>query len=90
MSKSDLAARLIFHCRREAIEAHLTIVFTVLAIARDLQASTDWSIKKIIQTLEPLRHVTISGHQIEAEPTISTEAAELLNALGRQTCATQD
>lgn len=87
MSKSDLAARLIFHCRREAIEAHLTIV---LAIARDLQASTGWSIKKIIQTLEPLRHVTISGHQIEAEPTISTEAAELLNALGRQTCATQD
>ena len=40
MSKSDLAARLIFHCRREAIEAHLTIVFTVLAIAQDLQAST--------------------------------------------------
>ncbi len=37
MSKTDLAARPMFHHTREAIEAHLTIVFAALAIARHLQ-----------------------------------------------------
>ena len=55
MSKSDLAARPIFHRTREAIEAHLTIVLTALAIARDLQTRSGASLKKIITTLQPLR-----------------------------------
>jgi len=37
MSKSDLAARPMFHRTRDAIEAHLTIVFTALAVAREVQ-----------------------------------------------------
>ena len=84
MSKSDLAARPIFHHTRQAIEAHLTIVFAALAIARDLQARSGQSLKKIITTLRPLRHVTINinGHQLDAEPTITTETRELLEALG--------
>ena len=36
MSKSDLRARPIFHHTRDAIEAHLTIVFAALAVARYL------------------------------------------------------
>ncbi len=32
-SKTDLQARPMFHRQRDAIEAHLTIVFTVLGIA---------------------------------------------------------
>ena len=81
MSKTDLAARPIFHRTRDAIEAHLTIVFTALAIARDLQARTGWSIKKIIHALRPLRQVTITlaGQQIQAEPTIPTDIAHMLN-----------
>ena len=84
MSKTDLRARPIFHHTRDAIEAHLTIVFTALAIARDLQARTGWSIKRIIQTLQPLRHVTITinGHPIEAQPAISDNTREILNTLG--------
>ena len=84
MSKTDLAARPIFHHTRDAIEAHLTIVFTALAIARDLQARTGWSIKRIIQTLQPLRHVTITinGHPIEAQPAIPDNTREILNDLG--------
>jgi len=39
MSKTDLAAKPIFHHAREAIEAHLTIVFAALALARDLHES---------------------------------------------------
>ncbi|WP_349306972.1 hypothetical protein [Rhodococcus sp. USK13] len=34
MSKTDLRARPMFHHTREANEAHLTIVFTALAVAR--------------------------------------------------------
>ncbi|MEA5053747.1 MAG: IS1634 family transposase, partial [Propionicimonas sp.] len=66
-----------------AIEAHLTIVFTALAIARDLQARTGWSIKRIIQTLQPLRHVTITINGLsEAQPAIPDNTREILNDLG--------
>lgn len=84
MSKTDLAARPIFHHTRDAIEAHLTIVFTALAIAHDLQTRSQTSLKRIIQTLRPLRHVTIAiaDHQLEAEPTIPHNATQILNALG--------
>lgn len=84
MSKTDLAARPIFHHTRDAIEAHLTIVFAALAIARDLQERSGVSLKKIIQTLRPLRHVTIriGDQHLEAEPTIPNNIAELLTTLG--------
>ena len=38
MAKSDLAARPVFHRLRNSIDAHLTIVFAALAIARDVRA----------------------------------------------------
>ena len=84
MSKTDLAARPIFHRTRDAIEAHLTIVFTALAIARDLQARTGWSIKKIIQALRPLQHVTVRlGDQLlHAEPALPDKTSEMLRSLG--------
>ena len=72
MSKTDLAARPIFHHTREAIEAHLTIVFAALAIARHLQDATGTSIKKIVQTLRPIQQITvrIAGHEhLAADPT---------------------
>ncbi|OMH22915.1 IS1634 family transposase, partial [Tersicoccus phoenicis] len=46
MSKTDLRARPMFHHTRDAIEAHLTIVFTGLAVARMMQAATGLSLKK--------------------------------------------
>src|SRR5450759_2858832 len=55
MAKSDLRARPIFHHDRDAIEAHLTVVFAALAVARELQAATGVSLKKLVQTLRPLR-----------------------------------
>ena len=84
MSKTDLAARPIFHRTRDAIEAHLTIVFTALAIARDLQARTGWSIKKIIQALRPLQHITVRlGDQLlHAEPALPDKTSEMLRRLG--------
>ncbi|WP_166354302.1 IS1634 family transposase [Phytoactinopolyspora limicola] len=84
MSKSDLRARPIFHRVRDAIEAHLTIVFTALAIARYMQSATGLSLNKIIQTLRPLRDVTINinGHKITATPQTSDTATHILTALG--------
>ena len=83
MSKTDLAARPIFHHTREAIEAHLTIVFAALAIARDLQNRTGVSIKKIVKTLRPLQQITvrIAGHDHVATDPIPAEAAAILSGL---------
>ena len=51
MSKHDLRARPIFHHQAEAIEAHLTIVFAALAVARCLQTTTGLSIKPDLDLL---------------------------------------
>ena len=76
MAKSDLAARPMFHRIRDSIEAHLTIVFAALAVSREAQARTGVSIKKIIQTLRPMRTATISlgNQQITAPPRIPDHA----------------
>ena len=83
MAKSDLRARPVFHHLKDSIEAHLSIVFAALAISRYLQDQTGVSIRKLVRTLRPLRSVTIEvdGHAITAEPTITAEAAEILNSL---------
>ena len=83
MSKTDLRARPIFSHSREAIEAHLTIVFAALAISRYLQQRTGSSIRHIVRTLRPLQHVTINiaGQPVIAEPQIPAEAQRLLDAL---------
>ena len=83
MAKSDLRARPVFHHDRDAIEAHLTLVFAALAVARDLQAATGVSLKKLIQTLRPLRTVTIDldGHTITAKPQLNQDAEQILAKL---------
>jgi transposase len=79
MSKTDLRARPMFHHKRESIEAHLTIVFTALALARHLQQRTGVSIKKLVHTLRPLREVTVSvaGQSLTAQPQVPADVQEL-------------
>lgn len=83
MAKSDLAARPVFHRIRDSIEAHLTVVFAALAVSREAQARTGVSIKKIVQTLRPLRTATISlgNRQITAPPRIPGHAQAILDDL---------
>ncbi len=83
MSKTDLAARPMFHHTREAIEAHLTIVFAAPAIARYLQNATAMSIKKIITTLRPIQQITvrIAGHEHAAADPITPTAQAIITAL---------
>lgn len=83
MAKTDLRARPMFHHEADSIHAHLTIVFTALAISRHLQEATGYSIRKIIRTLRPLRDVTISigGNEITATTPPSPHAADILVAI---------
>jgi hypothetical protein len=85
MTKSDLAARPVFHRLRDSIEAHLTVVFAALAVSRESQARTGQSINKIVKTLRPLRTATITlGHQqITAEPRIPAAAQQILDDLAQ-------
>ncbi|WP_344912590.1 IS1634 family transposase, partial [Yimella lutea] len=59
MSKTDLRARPMFARTRDAIEAHLTIVFTALAVSREVQARTGLSLRRVLRALKPLRSATI-------------------------------
>ncbi|MBV9922413.1 MAG: IS1634 family transposase, partial [Pseudonocardia sp.] len=83
MSKSDLRARPIFHHQREAIEAHLTVVFAALAISRYLQDTTGVSITKLVRTLRTVRSATvrINGTEITLDPDIPDAAHHILSRL---------
>jgi|SRR5271155_352203 len=83
MSKSDLRARPIFHHKREAIEAHLTIVFAALAIGIVITNRTGLSVKRFIRLLRPIRSgtVTINGKEYTAEAEISPETKKLMHKL---------
>ena len=84
MTKSDLAARPVFHRLEDSLQAHLTIVFAALAVSREAQARAGLSINKILKVLRPLRSatVTIGAQQVTAQPRIPAEARTLLNDLG--------
>lgn len=83
MSKTDLRARPIFHRKRDAIEAHLTLVFTSLAVSRFMQEATGASLKKIITTLRPLREFTgrVGGQDITFDPEVTGAAKEIAAGL---------
>jgi hypothetical protein len=83
MTKSDLRARPVFHHQRDAIEAHLSVVFAALAIARHLQDATGVSIKRIVQTLRTQRSatITINGQHLTLEPDLTDAASDILRRL---------
>lgn len=80
VTKSDLRAQPVFRHQREAIEAHLTVVFAALAISRYLQAATGVSMKKIVRTLRTncTAVIEVNGQQRALEPEITEQAQELL------------
>ena len=85
MAKSDLRARPIFHHKRDSIEAHLTIVFASLAVARIIESRTGISIKQFVKTLKPIRSgtVVINDKEYAAEAEIPPRVKELLEKLTR-------
>lgn len=83
MSKNDLQARPIFHRKSDSIDAHLTIVFAALAVARYLQDRTGVSIRRLVKVLRPLRTVTISiaGQPLTAQPRLGPDATAILDTI---------
>jgi hypothetical protein len=84
MSKNDLRARPMFHRTRDAIEAHLTIVFTALAVAHTIQERTGLAIANVIKQLRPLRSATIAinGATETFPPQIPAPQRKILASLG--------
>lgn len=83
MSKHDLAARPIYHRLADSIDAHLTVVFATLAVARRLEASTGWSLKRFITTARRYRQVTIraGNRDITAADPIPDELRHALHLI---------
>jgi transposase len=71
MSKTDLRPRPMFHRTRDAIEAHLTTVFTALAISRTVQNRTGLAVRNVIKQLRPLRSATIAINGTRHSPPTS-------------------
>jgi hypothetical protein len=88
MSKTDLRARPMFHRTRDAIEAHLSIVFAALAVARTVQARTGLAPRNVVRQLRPLRSatITINGAIQPFPPAIGPDQQASLEAIqnGRQ------
>ena len=84
MSKTDLAARPMFHRTRDAIEAHLTIVFTALAVAHCIQERSGLAIANVVKQLRPLRSatITINGATQTFPPDVPEPQRKILAALG--------
>jgi hypothetical protein len=83
MSKADLAARPMFVRKRDATEAHLTIVFTALAVARVTQDRTGLAIRNVIRQLRPLRSaaIAVNGAVQAFPPAIGPEQQEILDGI---------
>ena len=83
MSKSDLKARPIHHHLKDSIEAHLTIVFAALAVARWLEATTKVSLKTLVKTLRRYRTIDIQAGDaiVTAEDPIPDNTQTWLDAI---------
>lgn len=83
MAKSDLKARPIYHQNKQAIEAHLTIVFASLAISRNIERLPGISIRQFIKLLRPLRsaYISFDGKVFVAKPEVPPEARAVLEKL---------
>ncbi len=83
MSKSDLAARPIYHRLRDSNDAHLSIVFAALAITRIIDTRSGWSIKKFVTTTRRYRAITIQAgeHKINAADPLPDDLQKAIAAI---------
>jgi Transposase DDE domain len=85
MSKTDLRARPMFHHTKDAIEAHLTIVFAALAVSREIQNRTGLALRNLVRQLRPLPSATIAinGDRQTFPPAIPADKQAILDAITR-------
>jgi hypothetical protein len=87
MSKHDLAARAIYHHKRQSIEAHLSIVFAARAVGRLVEDRTGWSIRKFVRTTRRYRtfHIRAGNQILDAlvlYPELASRALDVLGCIG--------
>ena len=68
---------------RAAIEAHLTIVFTALALSREAQTRSGLAIRNVLRQLRPLRSATvaINGSQQTFPLDVPAEKRAIIDAI---------
>lgn len=68
---------------RDAIEAHLTIVFTALALSREIQRRSGLAIRNVLRQLRPLRSATIAANGAiqTIPPQIDPDRQAIIHAL---------
>ncbi|MDF2051180.1 hypothetical protein [Arthrobacter sp. Cr_A7] len=73
----------MFHRTRDAIEAHLTIVFAALAVSQTVQNRTGLAVSNVIKQLRPLRSATmaINGTHQTLASDIAAEQQAILDAI---------
>jgi transposase len=81
ISKSDLKSRPIFHNKKQAIETHILICFTVLAIAKYIEIKTKKSIKSIAKTLKKSVDAIIYDPLTKQEFLIKAKTNELVEEI---------
>lgn len=71
------------HCKRDSIEAHLSIVFAALAVSRWIEDTTGWSIKKFVKTIRCYKTIQIQAgdHVIAAADPLPDDAQTVLEAI---------
>lgn len=83
ISKSDLKARPIFHNKKQAIETHILICFTALAIAKYVEIKTSKSIKSITKTLKKSVDAIIYNPLTKKEFLIKAKSNDLIEEILR-------
>jgi hypothetical protein len=83
MATSDLAARPLYHRTKDSIKAHLSIVFTALAVSRWIEDTTGWSIKKFVKNMRRYRTIKIKTgeYTITAADPLPADVRVVLKAI---------
>lgn len=87
IAKSDLAARPLYHFKRQTIEAHILICFMALAVAKHMELKTKKSIKQITQQLRSITEARIknklTGEIVVFREELSDEIEQLWKTLAK-------
>lgn len=85
ITKNDLAARPIYHFKKQAIEAHMVICFIALAVSKYLELKTGKSTRQIIKSLKSVTDGRLknelTGEEITLRSELSSDVKEILQSL---------
>ena len=85
IAKSDLAARPIYHFKKQTIEAHILICFVALAVCKYMELKTRRSTKAIIKLLKKITDArilnTLTNEEIIIRSDMPEEIQKLLKTL---------